>query len=118
MALDPFATVDESPQRAELPVDVYATGIFHGMDGAHLVGDGANAADTGCDIGSFAIHAAAQKSLEETRWLEDLKLHVRDLVAANLYIERPLAFDAGQVVYLDGLSAHALHSPDETASHR
>src|SRR6266566_6703347 len=111
MALDPFATVDEPPQRTELPVNVYAKGIFHCMHSAHLVGDGANAADTGRDIGSFSIHATAQKCFEEARRLDDLKLYVHDFVAANLYIERPFAFDAGQVVYLDGLSVHALHSP-------
>src|SRR6266566_3899281 len=97
MTLDPFPTVDESPQRTELPVDVYPKGIFHCMHSAHLVGDGANAADTSGDIGSFAIHATAQKCLEEARWLEDFKLYIRDFVAANLDIECSFAFDAGQV---------------------
>src|SRR6266699_3206501 len=118
MTLDPFATVDESTQRTELPVDVYPKGIFHGMDGAQLVSDGANAADTGRDIGSFAIHATAQKCLEEAWWLEDFKLYIRDFVAANLDIECSFAFDAGQVIYLDGLSVHALHSPCGMRRHR
>src|SRR6266700_3670906 len=118
MALDPFATVEQPPQLAKLPVNYYAEGLLHRMDGAHLVGDGTDAADASSDIGGLTVHATSQKRLEEARWLEDLQFHVRNPVAVDLHVERPLPFDASQVVHLDGLTFHVIHSPCEKPRHR
>ena len=73
VALDPLAAVEQAAQGAELPVDLDAVGVLHGVDGAHLVGDRADAADAGGDIGGLGEVPAAQERLEEARRLEDLE---------------------------------------------
>ncbi len=40
MALYPFAAIDQPPKRAELSPNRDAKGVLHGMDCAHLIGDG------------------------------------------------------------------------------
>ena len=71
VAFDPFAAIDQAPQRPELPANLDAEGIFDRMDGAHLIGDRADAADAGHDIRGFEIAPAAQECLEKARRLEN-----------------------------------------------
>jgi len=46
--------------------------------GAHLVGDRADPADAGGDVGSLLVRTAAKERLEESRRLEDLELDLFD----------------------------------------
>ncbi len=71
MALDPFATVEQTAQFAQLALDLEAEDLLHRVDRTHLVGDRADAADARGDVRRFAVAAPAQESLEETRRFED-----------------------------------------------
>ena len=76
------------------------------MDRAHLVGDRADAADARGDVRRLGELASAQERLEEARRLEYAQLGAPHLAVADGDGERPLAFDAGDVVSicsLDGL---------------
>ena len=55
MALDPFAAIDQPPQRPQLPVDLDAEGVLDRMHRAHLIGDRADAADAGNDVRAFGM---------------------------------------------------------------
>ena len=106
MALDPFAAIDQPPQRSQLPADRDAKGVLDRMDGAHLIGDRADAADAGDDVGSFHVAAAAQERLEEARRLENTELGRHEAAIADVQVERAFAFDAGEVIDPDRLSRH------------
>ena len=81
VALDPFAAIEQTPQKADRGVDGDAQRTLDGVDGAHLVGDGANAADAGGDVGSLGKVATAQKGFEHAWRLEYFQLDVLDAVA-------------------------------------
>ena len=59
VALNPFATVNESTECTELPVDSDTKCIFHRMYGTHLVGDWAYPTDARRNIRGFAVIASA-----------------------------------------------------------
>src|SRR5437763_11671816 len=118
MALDPFATVDQAAQLAKLSINPDPKRVFHCMYRTHLVGYGTDATDACRNVWSLAIHAPTQECLEETRWLDDLQFHIRDSIVLDLHIECSLAFDASQVIHLDGLIVHAFHSPCGTPRHK
>ncbi len=80
--------------------------MLDGVHRAHLVGDGANAANARDDVGDFLIAAAADESLEEARRLEDAKLRRGYAPVRDLQVERTFAFDAGEVIDEDGFSRH------------
>ena len=111
MTLDPFAAIDQSTQGPQLPIDPDAEGVFDRVDGAHLVGDRANAADTRDEIRRFRVAAAAQQRLEETWRLKDPQLRRSDAAVADLQVERALALDAGEIIDPDRFSRHALRFP-------
>ena len=71
------------------------------MAGAHLVGDRADAADPGGDVGDLARFAALKEGLEEAGRLEDIQLHVLDRVAVELDVEGAFPFDPGQCLDLE-----------------
>ena len=50
VALDPLAAVDQAAQGAQLAIHLDAERVLHGVDRAHLVGDGADAADARGDV--------------------------------------------------------------------
>ena len=109
VALDPLAAVEEPAQRAELAVDLDAADLLHRLHGAHLVGDRADPADAGGDVGRLGEVPAAQERLEEARRLVDLELHVRHDAVVDLHEHRALALDAGQVVGPDRRRALLSH---------
>ena len=78
VALDPLAAVEEPAQQADRLGYLDAAEVLHRVDGAHLVRDGADAADAGRDVGRLEERAAAQERLEEPRRLEDPQLDVLD----------------------------------------
>ena len=81
------------------------------MNGAHLVGDRADAADAGGDVRRFRVGTPAQECLEEPRRLEDAKLRVAHLAVADDDGQRALALDAREVVDLDRLTCHGDRLP-------
>src|SRR5262245_654899 len=111
VAFDPFAAVDKAPQRSQLPVHLDAESALHRVNGAHLVSDGADAADARRDVWRLAVMSPAQKGFKEARRLEDLQANVLDLAAFDLDVLGALAFDAGEVINFDRPGFHALHSP-------
>ncbi len=106
VALDPLAAVDQAAQRPQLPLDLDPQRVLHRLAGAGLVGDRADAADPGGDVGGLLEAAAAQQRLEEARRLVDPQLDVEHLLAAQAHVHRALALDPGQGVGLDPPLAH------------
>ena len=96
VALDPLAAVEEAAQLAEGASHRHATGRFHRVDRAHLVGDGADAADAGRDVGRLGEFPAPQEGLEEARRLVDVEARLDDLVALDLDVEATFPLDPGQ----------------------
>src|SRR3990170_4175106 len=74
VALDPLAAIDQPAERAQRPVDRYPERVLHRVDGAHLIGDRADAADARGDVGRFGEGAAAQERLEEAWRLENAEV--------------------------------------------
>ena len=72
VAFDPFPAINEPAQRPKLPFDLGAESVLDRMDGAHLIGDRADAANARDDVGHFVRsrgragrlrrNAAAQRS--------------------------------------------------------
>ena len=113
VALDPLAAVEEPAQHADRLGHLDAAEVLHRVDGAHLVRDGADAADAGGDVGRLAERAAAQERLEEPRRLEDPELDVLDPAVAEADGHRALALDAGEVVGPDRAPlSHARRLPE------
>jgi hypothetical protein len=110
VALDPLAAVEEPAERPQLAPDLDAADLLHRLHGAHLVGDGADAADPRGDVGHLGERAAAQERLEEARRLVDVQLDLGDAAAGDLDEHRALAFDAGEEVGLDRSRPAASHS--------
>jgi hypothetical protein len=71
VAGDPLAAVQQAAQVRKRAVDRDPAGVFDRLAGAHLVGDGADAADACGQIGWLGVAAAAQQRLEEAGWLVD-----------------------------------------------
>ena len=96
MALDPLPAVEEAPQRPHLSVDADAGRVLDRLASAHLVGNRADAADAGGDVGNLAVRPAAQECLEEARRLEDAQLDIAHLAVTHHHVHAALALDAGQ----------------------
>ena len=79
VALDPLAAVEEPAESAQLPADLDATDLLHRVNRAHLVGDRADSADAGRDVGRLGERTPAEERLEEARRLEDPELDVGHL---------------------------------------
>ena len=105
MALDPLAAVQQVAKVADRRVERGAAGRLDRLARAHLVGDRADAADAGRDVGRFGVGAAAQEALEESRWFEDAQSHIVDLALADLDDEPTLALHAGQRLHLEAARA-------------
>ncbi len=97
VAFKPFAAIDQAPQRTELAANLRPEGVLDGVDGAHLIRDRANAANTRHDVSHFGVAPAAYERLEKARRLENLQLRRGNAPIADLQVERALAFDAGEI---------------------
>ena len=115
VALDPLSAVEEPPERAKLAADLDAAGHLHRRYRAHLVGDRADPADPGGDVGDLREAAPAQEGLEEAGRLIDVELDLLDLSAGDAHDHGALALDAGERVGLDRLRALLGHA-DRTSS--
>ena len=114
VALDPLAAVEDAAQHLDRLRDVDAAGVLHGLDGAHLVRDGTDAADARGDVGRLGEGAPAKQRLEEARRLEDPQFDVLDLAVAKADGHRALALDAREVVRLDRPSLSHRRAPPGT----
>src|SRR5208283_4563332 len=110
MAFNPLAAIEQPAQLANGAFDVDAESLLSGVTGAHLIGNGADAANARGDIGSFAEFAAPEKSFKEARRFEDVELHFHDALIAHPDEQAALTLDACKDIDLDGLSVHALRS--------
>ena len=111
MALDPFTTVEEPPQFAQLPTNRDTQCLLHRVYSAHLVSHWTNATDARGNIRSLCIHATTQQRLKEARRLVDPQFHIHHLVALDFYIQGTFPFNTSKGIHFDGLSFHEIHSP-------
>ncbi len=72
------------------------------MHGAHLIGYGADAANTRNNIGYFVHVAALEKGFKKSWRFKNTKLHILNLSILNRHVERTFALHAGHHVDLDG----------------
>ena len=114
VAFDPFAAIKQPAKLAQRPADGNAERVLHRVDGAHLIGDRADAADARHEVGRLGEGAAAQERLEEARRLEDRELRRFYLAVAHDDLERAFAFDAREIVDLDRLTCHGAPAPRGT----
>ncbi len=98
MALDPLAAVHQPPQIGEGPVDGGPASVFDRVACAHLVGDRADPADAGGEIGRLGVRPTTKERLEEARWLVDLQLDELHLTVADHDVHRPFALHPGEGV--------------------
>ena len=101
VAFDPLAAVQKPPQHADRLGDLDAADLLHRVDRAHLVRDGADAADARRDVRRLEEGAPAEHRLEEPRRLEDPELDVLDVAVREADGHRALALDSGEVVRSD-----------------
>ena len=93
VALQPLAPVEEPAQLADLRVEGHAEKPFEALDGGHLVGHRADAADAGHHVQDLVGMTAHHEPLEEAGCLEDRELGAHDLVAADDDAKATLALD-------------------------
>ncbi len=72
MALNPLPTIDQPPKSTQRSINSNTTGILHGMDCTHLIGNGTNATDASGDIRSLGEYPSPQECFKEAGRLEDL----------------------------------------------
>ena len=73
VALDPFPPVEQPAQGSDGRGDLHAKRIFQSLAGGELVGDRADAADPGRDVGHLGKGAAAEETFEEPGRLVDIE---------------------------------------------
>ena len=118
MAFDPFAAIEQPAQIAGRARHRHAAGRFHRLHGAHLVGDGTDAADARGDVRRFAEIAAGQEAFEEARRLEDVELDMLDGALGDAHLQRAFAFDPGQCLDDDPALSHGARSRPGRPAHR
>lgn len=96
LALDPLAAVQQAAQGSQLSVDDHAARVLDGTTGAHLVGDGADPADAGGEIGRLRVRSSPEEGLEEPRWLVDLESRLDDGAVVDPQVQRGLTLDTGE----------------------
>ncbi len=101
VALNPLAAVEEAPQQPGGRIHCDAHRPLQRVDRAHLVSDGADAADAGRDVGNLREVPAAQEGLEHPRRLEDRQLDILNPVTLQLDLQASFALHAGQEVDVD-----------------
>ena len=105
VALDPFAPVEELPQRPNLRVDFDFEQVLEGHRSAHLVGDGADAAYSGDDVDDFVGRPAHDQLLEVARRLEDRQARLADLAVRDAQPESAFTLDARDPNDFEGVLA-------------
>ncbi len=93
MALDPFAPVEELAQRSNLWIDFDLEQVLEGHRRAHLVGDRADAADSGGDVDDFVGRSTDHELLKVARRLEDRQAGLDDVAVVDAQLERAFALD-------------------------
>src|SRR3569623_617103 len=91
VALYPFAAIHHAPQREQPRRRRKTADGFARLHRAHLIGDGAAAADTRYEVGHLGAVAPEQQLFEITRRLVDAQLQRLDHAVADVQIERALA---------------------------
>ncbi len=122
VALDPLPAVDEPPQLPQGTFHLHPEDGLHGVHRAHLVGDRADAADAGGDVGGVAEAAAPQEGFVEPGRLEDAELGDLHLPVPDPGLQAALALHASEVIDADGprlgLTGRRHHWPPGRAGHR
>ena len=121
VALDPLAAVNQPAQVPERTRDPEAERVLHRLAGAQHVGDGADAADPGGNVGRLGEHPPPEQGLEKARRFIDLEPDIGDLSVADADIQRALPLHAGQGADLDGARSgfsHAARFPSGTGRPR
>ena len=108
MARYPLAAIDEPPERSELAVHGRAERLLGGVNRAHLIGDGADAADARHDIGQLGVAPAAQKGFEKARRLENPEPRRSHAPVREFEVQRAFALHPGKIIDLDRLRCHGL----------
>ena len=116
VALDPLTAVEEPPEVANGTRDGDPAGVLHRVDGAHLVGDGTDAADPRGDVGRLGEMPPPEERLEEPGRLEDPELDLFDLVSLDADEHTAFPLDAREHVDAHGAgllvtSAHGSRFP-------
>ena len=101
VALDPLAAIQEPTQVRDLLRHGDTARVLDGLARRHLVGDRADAADPGGDIGRLLVAAPAEERLEEPWRLEDLELNRFELAVCHPHVQGSFALDAGKSVDVD-----------------
>jgi len=96
VAGDPFPAVQQPAQAGERWVESGPARLLDGVAGAGLVGDRADPADPGGDVGWLGVGAAAQERFEKPRRFVDVQLGPLDLAVADGDPQGALAFDPGE----------------------
>ncbi len=100
---DPLAAVQQPAQVGQGSLHLDPPGVLDRLAGAHLVGDRADAADPGGDVGRLRGLPTSQQRLEEAGRLVDAQLGAEHAPAAGPHHQRPLALHPGE-------RAHAHHA--------
>jgi len=96
VAADPFPAVQQPAQVRDRTVHARPAGVFDCLAGTGLVGDGADAAHAGGDVGGLGVGATAQERLEEPGRLVDVEPDLVHPVAVDADIHGAFALDAGK----------------------
>ncbi len=110
MTFDPLTAIEETTEVPDPPVNGHTQQSLHGLNGAHLIGHGADSADASSDVGHFEILPSAQKSFKQPWRLVDVQKNFLDRLSADLDADRPLALHAGERVDINGACLHGSHS--------
>ncbi len=108
VALDPLAAVEQPPERSRLRVDADPEEVLEPVGRAHLVRDGADAADPGDDVDDLVGGPPHDELLEVARRLEDAEARLEDLAILHSQPERAFALDPRELMNLVQALVHDL----------
>ena len=94
MALDPLAAVEEAAELAHHGIDLEPERLLDRVDGTHLVGDRADAADPSRQVDGLVEPAADEEGLEEPGRLVDLEPDVGQHAILDHDVHGPFALDS------------------------
>ena len=109
VALDPLATVQETTQLLHLGADSGPESVLDGGARRHLVGNRANAADAGRNVGDLLVAPPGQEGLEKPWRLENVERHFCHRTVLHYDAEPTLALQPGQGADIERVVAVMCH---------